>query len=177
VKRNLSAIVLIAALISPMFGTLYVIKLERRSIKREVKHRMMEEISKDRLKLLISHPDNESEFDWEHSREFEFQEEMYDVVYSETKGDSTFYWCWEDHEESELNQELTRILLNTLNQKQSNNSRDLQLISYFKSFYTEQEQAFDCSISSRTVELSEKLYSINYTSIQLSLESPPPQLV
>lgn len=73
--------------------------------------------------------------DWEHSREFEYKGEMYDVIHSETKGDSIWYWCYWDRKETKLRKELNVLLVNLMGPGQQNKNEGRQLNDFFKSLF------------------------------------------
>ena len=51
-----------------------------------------------------------AQLNWHHDEEFEWCGEKYDVVHRTESGDSILYWCWWDHEESELERKLEALL-------------------------------------------------------------------
>lgn len=50
----------------------------------------------------ITKKDSARRFHWEHEMEFSYQNQMFDVVRRETRGDSLFLWCYWDEEETAL---------------------------------------------------------------------------
>lgn len=72
---------------------------------------------------------------WEHAHEFEYQGQMYDIVRSETLGDSIFYHCYWDRAESKLNQQIKSLVAQTLEKDPVNQENQLKLIHFYKSLY------------------------------------------
>jgi hypothetical protein len=144
-------------------------------VKREIKHEMMRGLPKERLTLIISHPNNEHLLDWEHSREFEYQKQMYDVVYQEIKGDSIFYWCWADHKESALNRELSTLFHQSMSQTDDTESKEGILLSLFKPFFLSKQPLHNGQQPYLTLCTTTFFYSSTLVSIDQSVESPPPQ--
>ncbi len=72
---------------------------------------------------------------WEHSREFEYKGEMYDVIRSEMKGDSIWYWCYWDKKETKLRKELNVLLVNLMGPGQQSRNEGRQLNDFFKSLF------------------------------------------
>lgn len=111
---------------------------------------------------------------WHHSKEFEYREEMYDIVKTQVKDDTTFYWCWWDQKETELSRqldELVAIALGNNSKRQENQSR---LIIFFKSlFFTEPAIKNTADI----LEFKEIFTYIpdHYQSISNSPPVPPPR--
>mgnify|MGYP003402136436 FL=1 len=87
----------------------------------------------EQLLWKFSTEDAKLKLDWEHSREFEYKGEMYDVLRSETKGDSIWYWCYWDRKETKLWKELNVLLVNLMGPGQQNKNEGRQLNDFFKS--------------------------------------------
>ena len=77
----------------------------------------------------------ESGLRWEHSKEFEWLGEMYDVVSTESKDDSVTYWCWWDKEETALNKQLTDLVANSLGKNKERRRHQEQLVDLLKAAY------------------------------------------
>lgn len=93
------------------FGLWLNIQLQLKAVKHEVKHHIKENVSKAELThFSYAITENPNIVEWEHAMEFEFEGEMYDVVFSEIKNDTAHYWCWKDQKESHLNKKLTFLL-------------------------------------------------------------------
>ena len=91
------------------------LNLQKKQVKREVKWEIIEGIDRSELVLIqLSKSEVEEKLEWEHSKEFEFEGEMYDVVEFEETPDSIKYWCWWDHEETALNKNLADVVNNLL---------------------------------------------------------------
>lgn len=89
----------------------------------------------DQLLWKFSANDAKTKLFWEHSREFEYKGEMYDVIRSETKGDSISYWCYWDRKETKLRKELNVLLVNLMGPCQQNKNEGRQLNEFFKSLF------------------------------------------
>ena len=87
----------------------------------------------EQLLWKFSIEDARLKLDWEHSREFEYKGEMYDVIRAETKGDSIWYWCYWDRKETKLRKELNVLLVNLMGPGQQNKNEGRQLNDFFKS--------------------------------------------
>lgn len=87
----------------------------------------MEGIERSELVLLIFSPEEAlRDLRWKHSKEFEYRNNMYDIVEREQKDGNWHFWCWPDKEESKLNKQLISLLDNFFPsdplQKKSNDS-------------------------------------------------------
>lgn len=72
---------------------------------------------------------------WEESREFEYNDQMYDVVFTETKGDSVFYHCFWDKEETVLNIQIKKLVAQALGQHPQNKESQKRLITFLQTLY------------------------------------------
>ena len=89
----------------------------------------------EQLLWKFSTEDARHKLEWEHSREFEYKGEMYDVIRSETKGDSIWYWCYWDRKETKLKKEMNVLLVNLLGPGQQSKNEGRQLQDFFKSLF------------------------------------------
>ncbi len=130
------------------------------------------------VELKFSNEQLETEVQWEHSKEFEYRGQMYDVVSRNIVGDSTQFFCWWDYEETELNKKLTSLVQLAMGQRQNNKSSNQQnqlrlfmsILFYsnpfeWKAFFTGTENI--------------KTLSINYfwKDVNTSEPSPPPEIL
>ena len=97
---------------------------------------MIDGIDKKELVLLkFTKEQSKTELDWEHSKEFEYAGEMYDVVEETIKGDSIYYYCWWDHEETKLNKQLSDLVTKAMGQNQQNKENQNRLQNFLKTLY------------------------------------------
>ena len=58
---------------------------------------MIAGIDKSELVLFkFSKEETTTKLNWKHAKEFEFNQQMYDVVEKQVSKDSIHYWCWWD---------------------------------------------------------------------------------
>jgi|GEM_PF-2347332 len=87
--------------LAPFSGTYFYLQYESWRIQRQVEIRVEAGIPVDSLvSLCFLTRDLNHLLHWEHSREFVYQEQMYDVVSQSMRGDSTLFRCWWDREET-----------------------------------------------------------------------------
>lgn len=109
-KQKFSAWILVMLLVAPLPLMVGYLHLQQRAVKKAVKRSLMTRVADDELVLLrFSRSETETQLRWEHSREFEFDGEMYDIVRTVETADSVAYWCWHDHEETVLNRRVERL--------------------------------------------------------------------
>ena len=96
----------------------------------------MRGLAKDELVLLkLTSLENQKELDWEHDKEFEYKDFMYDVVITEQHGDTTYYYCWLDNDESQLNRQLADLTNKVLGKLPNRKKSKRQVSKVFKSLY------------------------------------------
>lgn len=111
--------------------------LQKKRIRHEVKERMIKGMEEeDLVRLTFSKSEVKKKLSWEHSKEFEFDGEKYDVVYSRSSFDSITYYCWWDHEETELEITLNQLVKQSFGRDEASQEGRLILTSYFKTNYT-----------------------------------------
>jgi hypothetical protein len=101
----------------PFVGRYASIEYEAYKTKKEVKHKVLAGIDcKELVSLTISKQDAAIKLNWHHSKEFGYQGEMYDIVFTDTiSTDSLQYWLYWDNKETHLNQQLAALVANALN--------------------------------------------------------------
>lgn len=175
-KGRFFSILLILSLLLPAVATFLWLQHQKVIVKKEVKHRIIAGIDRTELELLTFHKkDTLVKLRWEHSKEFEYSGEMYDIVERQTRGDSIHYWCWWDYEETQLNQELDNIVHKAFNQNPQKQNKEKQLISFYKSLYHNSAEKWSIDINVRNC-IHPVIYQEHYKSITFSPLSPPPKL-
>lgn len=110
-------------------------------VRKAVKHRMMAGMDRSELTLLaFSEAERQVLLTWEHDAEFEYKGQMYDVVDTEKRGDTTLYWVWPDAVESALNRQLRALVYAALGQDAGHRERHEQLVSFFKSLFAVEQE-------------------------------------
>lgn len=134
----------------------------------------MNGIPKEELVFMaFSQEDLTTKLKWKHSKEFEFNGEMYDIVECNETADSAFYWVWWDKEETELNQRVKRIAAEIFGNAPDQHEKNNLVQSIYKSLFFEiQNTDFQKLITLQkrlNYHYMNKTLS-NYNSI---IESPP----
>ena len=175
-RKFLSILLLFCVSVNPIVGTFTWLHYKKTIVKKEVKRRIDAGMDKDYLVLLkFSKEEAQAKLRWEHSQEFEYNHQMYDVVKTMIGDDAIYYWCWRDDEETTLNRKLEKLADKALGKSTKSMANLTLLISYFKSLY--------CTFSSRwsvpRPGLMGKQFFIFcclYPSIYIQPPTPPPRL-
>ena len=171
--RSVLATLLILLLVAAPALSYLFFSLQKQEFKRSLKHELIARTTKSELSRIAIHINDLSQLKWEHSKEFEYQGWMYDVVEKKLKNDSIIYWCWWDYEETELNKRLRESLIGLLQQNQQRKQKEFQLEHYFKTLYYS-ENAFSHSLNRGYLILPH--FNENLISSFLKPISPPPKV-
>lgn len=140
--KQLIGLFLLLCLLLPSAGTYVWLSLHKIQLKKEVKKTLIASIEMEELVLLkFSKEDAEKKLEWEHSKEFEFEGNMYDIVKTQVINDSISYWCWLDYKETKLNKKLNKILIGALEEDTESKEKHTRL-SYFHQQLFYQNKSF-----------------------------------
>ena len=162
---------------APVATTYVILKIQKKQVRREVKWKMIAGIDREELELIkLTKQEAQEDLRWEHSKEFEYNGEMYDIVETIEKGDSIFYWCWWDYEETQLNKQLDSVLALAYKKDHRSHRNQERMAVFYKSVYF-----FD----SHEIKLAEATELENppvgyfriFQSHSLSPPVPPPEVV
>lgn len=158
----------------PLLGAFGWLQFEKYRIKRKVKREIIAGLqAQDLVKLSFHTHETNTKLRWEHEREFEFENTMYDIVYKTTDGDTVHFWCWEDSEESELNQQLKTLASQTFHADPSTQKKHLSLQQFLKSLFAHQpiETTFAQSVLLSTPN---SIYQAQILTLNIPPPTPPP---
>ena len=176
-KERIIAILLLFILFAPVATIYTFLQFEKTALRREIKWKMIAGIDPEELVLLkFTKEEIQTKLRWEHSKEFEYNGQMYDIVSKEIKGDSIFYRCWWDHEETKLNKNLTKLVANAFNQDKENGETQKGLYFYLRSFFS--PPVFDWQAATfHTLEVvyEDSMHPNIFNAIGISPPTPPPK--
>lgn len=173
--KKLISILLIISIVSPIYLFLGIVRFEKYIAKKQIKKILVSNIDRDQLVCLkFSLLESSSQLRWKHSKEFEFNGEMYDVVEKEIRNDSVYYWCWWDKKETKLNKKLDALVKRATERLPLNSHKKQTLNNYLSSFFNNFSSHYDFNDTQRKAE-SFTIYLCNYTSRSLKPDIPPPK--
>jgi hypothetical protein len=159
----------------PLLSAMGFMYIQKKQIIREVKWKIIDGLQKEELVLIkLTIEESKKELYWEHSKEFEYKGEMYDLVEKKSFEDSVYYWCWWDHRETALNKRLTQLvdsLLGNNHQRQKNKERAIDFYSFL--FFEELGHHLGNQIKKK--EKAKLRYILNYRGLTISPKAPPPK--
>jgi len=175
-KVRLLGIFVLLCLITPFATTYVFLKLQKKQIKKEIKWKMIAGLDRDELVLLkFTKEEAQRKLHWEHSKEFEYNGEMYDIAHNSTKGDSIFYWCWWDHKETKLNRQLKELVAFALGNNQQRKNNQEQLADFYKSLYWQRSHA---KLNVIATQVNELIKPDDFSCLTISIPPtvPPPEI-
>lgn len=127
---------LLFVFVTPAFLTFGWLQYQRILVKKQVKRHIMAGLDREDLILLkFTAAEAQAKLRWEHAREFEYEGQMFDVVEREIRGDTSFYWCWWDSEETALNKELSALAARIWSRDSRQQQHRQRLTWFFESLF------------------------------------------
>jgi hypothetical protein len=121
---------------TPVWMTFTWLQYRKFVIRDEIENRLEKGIEQEDLLLLkFARKEALKEIRWEHGGEFEYGRQMYDVVETWELGDTLFFRCLQDREETRLKSELAGLVSGALRNDPRRNEKQEQLLTFFKSLY------------------------------------------
>ncbi len=94
----------------PVAGSYLWLRYERKLVRREVKAALLKGLDKKDLVLLaFTREEDKALLTWEHSGEFSFHNQKYDIVSRKKVGEKMHYWCWKDTKESAIDRKISEL--------------------------------------------------------------------
>jgi hypothetical protein len=172
--KKIISIFLIIVLFAPFWLTFSIYHLEKKTIKKSVKKLLISQLDENQLVTLkFSKDELYIKLRWEHSKEFEFNEVMYDIVKSEEKADSVTYLCWQDDEETALNRNFLDMLQSALQKDKKANKLFSQLVSAQFNYLLFEFPFLGKNNLYKTIFYFSQINNF-YKSINISPSPPPP---
>ena len=157
------------AFIFPFFGTYALLHHHVRVVRREVKRRASNGLDKDDLiHFEFTHTEADTTLLWQNGDEFEYNGRMYDVVSKEEINGKLHLWCWDDHKESQLKEQLHDIVKRVLGHSPPQTRSQLHFFRFFCSLYYSGDSETSLNVFASIHN------SFAYKAGQFYYSSPPP---
>ncbi len=157
-------------------GMYSYLQWEKWQVKKEVKKQIIAGLNTDQLVCFeFTFEQVNSELNWHHIKEFEYQGQLYDVVSQKTKNNTIVYWCFADHKETEIDKKITSLTSNILNQNKQRNDNQQRVSIFAKSLFHHNLVDFLFSAGQSKYTYTTTVDSCE-NSIYPSPPSPPPQV-
>ncbi len=107
-----------------------------------------------------------------HGKEFSFKGQMYDIVRKQELGDTTYYFCFHDHAENEIFQNINRWMHDNFGKQNDQSSKGKAFNDVFKQQYVSGrlEVFFQTRIVSS--KLHHSAFAIHTRTLQVFVEPP-----
>lgn len=175
-KGKILSILLLLCFVAPFATAFVMLKQQKQQVKKEVKQKIIAGIDKKELVLLkLTEAQKQTQLNWEHAKEFEYQGEMYDIVETEIVCDTTYYWCWWDHAETALNKRLDELASFVKGNHAKHKENQKRLYEFFKSLYLP-EVAERKSFVFLKINATNFWKHIYYSSLSSAPLVPPPEV-
>jgi len=171
-KRFLG-VFLLCSVVAPYTGTYIWLQYEKKQVKREIKQQLKAGLDRKEFVILYITKNESAELKWEHSKEFEYKGEMYDIIETAISGDTTFYTCWWDHEETKLNRHLKLLVAQALGNDQQNKDNSKKLFDFSKLVF-QHGQVIDFNFHLESGKLRFSHCPIHEYLYKVPTPSPPP---
>lgn len=147
---------------------------QKHVIRKELKQNIIKGIDKEKLTLLkFASADQPFMIKYFGAKEFAHKGEMYDIVEQSSVGDTIYFWCWWDHEETALNQKLDNLLVQCLSNEPIQSNTQVQLEKFFKGLYC--SSMIDNSLLPDHISVVMRFISTSYSDINISVLKGPPK--
>jgi len=108
-KKALSIITILCFII-PAISVYIFLLAEKENIKKINREKVLTENNFNNwIKIELTEEEAQELIEWENDHEFEYKHNMYDVVKKEKSGDHLIYWCYQDEEESFVNEQIGEL--------------------------------------------------------------------
>ena len=150
-RVHISAIVLLSCLVLPFCGSyLWLQGKVKEARDNAIAHLQDGLPEEETIILTFSISDTETVLEWEHSREFRYNGNMYDVVHTAYHGDSISYQCYLDYKESKLKRAISQLAPKWAQGEPQRDNQQQRIADFFKLVYCidrDQQTGFDTSVS------------------------------
>ncbi|MDK2771954.1 MAG: hypothetical protein KYX68_06975 [Flavobacterium sp.] len=176
-KTRAISLLLFIVLLLPAVVTFSWLQHRKYVVKKEVKQTIIAGIDKKELQILkFHHQEVNQKVEWEHSKEFEFNGKMYDIVKKEIVNDSVQFFCWLDEEETELNRRLKTLLINVYHNDVPLKLKNDLVLDFYKSLFFHQTDLVVFYLRFKSTRIK-SYYTNNYFFQYQNTEIHPPIFV
>ena len=175
-NRKVAGILLFFCLAVPLAATLTFLYYQKKQVRKEVKRQIIAGIDQEDLVLLkFTQAAAHTLLKWEHAEEFEYNDQMYDVVSLDVRGDTIYYWCWWDNAENKLNKQLDELLAYALGtDTPQQEEQQKRLTNFYTSLFCESLPERDILTACKTARVTIP-YTVAYSTVFFPPPFPPPR--
>ena len=152
-----------------MIGFYIDFRIEQILVKKDIREKLIVSMPDKDLTIIKVTSENIKNIRWtEEGEEFMYCNSMYDIVRTTIVNGTTYYYCYNDKQESSLIASVDKLIKEQMDHSRSKNITKKPVINYFY-----QKNVFSLHANERTFHYSE--YSQQYFSVKPDVTSPPPK--
>ncbi|MBN1819149.1 MAG: hypothetical protein JW833_00435 [Prolixibacteraceae bacterium] len=175
-RNKIAGIFLLLCLWLPVVVTMLWLLYQKELIRDEVKQQIASGLNKEMLITLKFQAEESYQLlKWEHSREFKYNNQKYDVVNSENRGDSVFFLCWKDEKETGIENRIEELLIKAMGKDPVSREKQQKLTKFYQSLFCSGK--FEWKPFDRNSEILTYSVTITYYSDISPPPGPPPKSV
>jgi hypothetical protein len=111
--KTFLSLTLLVILLLKVGGFYAILSYERHEIREKVEQKLLNSLEKSALICIVENAENFPKIIWERSaKEFEFEDNLYDIAYVETISGINYYYCLSDKDETRLEVKIDKLLEN-----------------------------------------------------------------
>jgi hypothetical protein len=96
-----------------MGGFYAYLSYQKEEIRENIEQKIIKNLNKSDLNIFIANEENLARIAWEREgKEFKFEGELYDIIFTEIKSGTTYYYCFKDKDETILEARINQFLKN-----------------------------------------------------------------
>ncbi|MBE9467685.1 MAG: hypothetical protein IMY72_05100 [Bacteroidetes bacterium] len=176
--KKIVAILLLIFFVYNYVGFFSLFLFNQYKIKKEVKHQIKQQVPVNELVLLKIPFELEKTrnliFQRIHKGEFRYKGKMYDIVKSNVKNDTTFYYCINDTKEEKLFEDLDKHIEDYINTNKTKNHNKIKIKKTITNYFFS-DLNFLFFNSSKKISYFQKKYNLN--KIFIEIPDPPPKFI
>ena len=173
--KKIVAILLLIFFVYNYVGFFSLFLYNQYKVREEVKHKIKQQVPVKELVLLkIPLKTANSHFNKLHKTEFLYQGKMYDIVKSNVKNDTVFYYCINDTKEEELFKNLDKQIEDYINNNRTKNHNKVKIKKTINNYLLSRINYLFFN-SSKKISYSQKKYNLN--KLFLEIPDPPPKFI
>lgn len=155
-------------------ATIFQIQCQKKNIRKEVKQLILEGMNETDLTTFIFTQQEYDALYWEHSKEFEFEGVMYDVVRKSRLGNKWEIVCWKDIKESIQNERLDKLIAKLLSGDQDEENKPVERLVLSLYYSPLIHYAMPITVSDKSLDF---FYLPSVSNYKSGPNSPPPQFI
>lgn len=173
--RKLPVLLLAICFIASYGLAFWGLQIQKGKIRSEINERIKRlEDAGTLIHMKFTSAELKSKLQWKHSKEFKFNNKMYDIVFTEKHGDIISLWVILDHKETRINKKIRDLISKVMGNHSDAKEKQKLSQDYFKLLYF--LDSTSPGLLSSLPGLHELNYSMDiYNSFKSSPPSPPPK--